>query len=152
MENNPYAPPQTVVEDPPAVSDGLARPTTVSASLNVIWGSIVLGIVGLIVKWATGQFPTAPAVLIVLVASVTMGPLVWLNIKMAARRNWARMTYIVLGIIGIPFVIFGSHQVVHENMFGKALFVVQWVLAFTACALLLSPSASRWFKSAKAPA
>jgi hypothetical protein len=150
LENNPYAPPRALVEDPLAVGESLARPTTVSASLNVIWGSIDLGIVGLIVNWTRGQVPHVPVAAVVFVASAAaaLAPLVWLAIKMKARRNWARVTYIVLEIVGIVFVSTQPERFGHLDMFNKSLFVVQSVLQFAAFALLLSPSAIRWFKPA----
>jgi hypothetical protein len=148
LENNPYAPPRALVEDPPAVGEDLARPTLVTASLNMLWATLVLGIVGLIAKWATGQMAHVSVVALIVVVAVTMAWQVWLTLKIGARRNWARMTYIVMWIGGILFLFIRPELVFHSDRLNESVFVLQTVLQVTACALLLSPSANRWFKSA----
>ena len=150
MENNPYAPPRALVEDPTAVGEDLARPTAVTASLNIIWASLVLGIVSLLVNWARGHVPHVPVAVVVYVvsAAAALAPWVWLAIKMKARRNWARVTYIVLEVVAVAVIFIQQQWFGHLDMVDKWLFVVQTVLQLTACGLLLSPSANRWFNSA----
>jgi hypothetical protein len=148
VDNNPYAPPRAIVEDKPAGADGLLRPPIVATAINMIWASLALGIGEMIVKLATVQIARVTLIAFLAGAAIGVLPQIWLNVKMAARRNWARVTYLVLEILGIAVVLAKPEQLTASPLISRAVFIVQTLLQLAACVLLLAPSASRWFKPA----
>ena len=83
---------------------------------------------------------------LIIIALAVFAPFAWLNAKIAGRRNWARITYIVLELLGVAFSSSQPERLLHSSLVEKGLFTVQTVMQLTAVALLLSPGARRWFK------
>jgi threonine/homoserine efflux transporter RhtA len=73
-------------------------------------------------------------------------PIVWLTWKIGARRNWARVTWIVVTVMGTLVVLSSPQRVTQLSLLGKANFMLQTGLQWATVALLLTPSARRWFK------
>jgi hypothetical protein len=147
--SNPYAPPGTIVADlPEAVVS--ARPGSVDWALRLLWVAFALAGVFMLFKPLTLASATA-AILVRIIALLFVTPFVWLTWKIAAGRNWARVTWIVITVMGTLVVLSAPRKVIQLSLPGKVNFMLQTGLQWTTVALLLSPSARRWFKSSIPP-
>ena len=149
--SNPYAPPGAIVADPQPEAAARVRPATVSLAVRLLWIGCALGVLFILFK----PLPLRPGVsasLVRLISLLFFVPFAWLNFKIAARRNWARITFVVLVIIGTSFYLIQPERVIRLSWLDKVNFTLQTGLQSTAVVLLLWPSARRWFKQSSSPA
>jgi 1,4-dihydroxy-2-naphthoate octaprenyltransferase len=123
----------------------------VTLAVNLVWISVGLGALFVVVKALTLPSPVSKAAVMVL-SLLFCVPVAWLNLKMAAQRNWARIGFIGLAIFGAATYLIHPEKVVHLGVFERANFTLQTGLQFISVALLLSRSAYRWFKPPSSPA
>jgi hypothetical protein len=139
------------VADPPLEAVAEGRPLQVTVAVYLVWIALGLGMLFVIVK----SF-TAPTLglkgLVLLFAILCFAPFVWLNLKLATRRNWARIAFVAVGILGTVPILIHPENVTRLRPFDKAHFTLQTCLQLTAVMLLLLPSARRWFKPPSSPA
>jgi hypothetical protein len=145
MERNPYAAPAAPVADP-SVPEPADRPPEVTRAVLLIWISIGLGILGLFI--APREMPFG-WVGIGIVALLTLAIWAWIITKIARGRNWARITYLVLIVLGYGSMAF-TWQVqiatLKASPLSAVLTVVEAVIAVYAIYLLFSGPASAWFR------
>ncbi len=113
--------------------------------MRLLWIACALGAVFILFK-PLALRPGAPALWVRLIALLFFVPFAWLTFKIAARRNWARITFVVLVIIGTTFYLSQPERMVRLSWLDKVNFTVQTGLQLTGVVLLLLPSARRWFK------
>ena len=99
MSENPYAPPASRVGDtaPPQAQE--TRPTQVVVAIRLAAVNYGLGLVGLIASWeyfsklqATGSMISSQL--------ISLALFVWIYYKIYVGRNWARITLLVLSVLG----------------------------------------------------
>ena len=90
-----YAPPQTVVEDTADVRRG-ERPRSVATAMKLLWASFALGIPS-----AVEGYLETPAWWFVVVTLLVTTFAVFLYVKLAAGRNWARIVLTALVVLSI---------------------------------------------------
>jgi len=77
--------------------------------------------------------------------------IMWFFIYMIGKgRNWARITFLVLFIIGIPFAILPLLQSLAANPISGLLGIGQTVIQVIALVFLFQKPSSAWFKEMKA--
>jgi hypothetical protein len=143
--SNPYAPPGAMVADPEPEAATHVRPATVSLAVRLLWIACTLGALFILLKPLTLR-PGTPVLLVRLISLLFIGPFVWLNFKIAARRNWARITFVVLVILGTLFYLIHPEKVIRLSWLDTVNFTLQTGLQLSAVVLLLLPSVRRWFK------
>lgn len=149
--SNPYAPPGAIVADPQPEAASQVRPATVSLAVRLLWIACALYVLFILFRPLTLR-PGVSASLVRLISLLFFAPFAWLNFKIAARRNWARITFVVLVIIGASFYSIQPERVIRLSWLDKVNFALQTGLQLTAVVLLLWPSARRWFKQPSSPA
>jgi hypothetical protein len=77
---------------------------------------------------------------------VVLAPWSWFVLKIAAGRNWARLTWIVITTLGTLRLLTSPEKVIRLDPLGRASFAIQTTLQLMVLVLLLSPRARRWFK------
>jgi hypothetical protein len=146
MDRNPYAPPVSPVADPTEVKG--ERPKEVTLAVRFLWLSVALGAVGMLMRQLK---PSAPAQMFewLIAAGVVFAIWAWIVTKIARGRNWARILFIVLAIVGLivaavslPFTI----QVYTAEPLTGILSLVQLILEAATLYLLLTAPARAWFK------
>lgn len=148
---NPYAPPGAIVADiaPGAVTS--ARPPAVRWALRLLWVAVAFGAV----FTALGPLPPTGSGMSALgvraIGLAVLAPWTWLVFKMAAGRNWARRTWIVITVLGTLMIVMTPQKLTRMSSFDLASFTLQTTLQLTACVLLLSSQARRWFKPRVSP-
>jgi hypothetical protein len=84
--------------------------------------------------------------------SISVLGILWFFIhKIWKGRDWARITFLVLYIIGIPFAVFTLLQPLMDRPFYGVLGIGQAVLQLVALVFLFQKSSSEWFKQMKVP-
>lgn len=147
MERNPYAPPASTVADPVEIRPD--RPKEVTLAVKLLWISFFLGLVGIFLQPALTNANRVAQWGILIVMAIMFGIWAWVISKIAKGRNWARITFLVVGIIGTVLNILFAPMVMpiyRGQPVGGAVALVNFVLEIYAIYLLLTASARTWFK------
>jgi hypothetical protein len=145
MSSNPYSPPKAPVADAqPDTAAVQQQPTAVSTAVSMLWLALVVSIISsaLRIKGATHQDAVNYG-LWLLIANAAMS--IWLNLKIAAGRNWARIVWMVWFLLGAAATV-ALFLTILKQYEWNTLARFQGLLQTTAFVLLLTPSAARWFK------
>jgi hypothetical protein len=70
--------------------------------------------------------------------------------KISAGKNWARLTFLILFLLGLPYFIPFAYQEFAANVFAGILSVAQLLLQIVAMVFLFLGPSNAWFKSQKA--
>ena len=103
MSRNPYAPPTASVADPPSVS--IPRPLEVTLAVRLQWLSFVLGFASGVMRESWNDRWVVAAVSIAIYAAIVA----WLIFKLGRGRNWARIVYTVLVLLGYVSIVTSWH-------------------------------------------
>lgn len=123
----------------------IQKPQTVGTAINLLWASLALGLVKALMDY-THLSATAPAASIFLVFAFTFSLLGFLIFKISTGKNWARITFIIMFVIGmLPTVSFVLGEFSRSPIVG-ALSVAQIGLQGYALFLLFSRPGSGWFR------
>src|ERR1700744_4542147 len=100
---NPYTPPTASVADPPEVS--IPRPRDVTLAVRLQWVSFVMGFASGLLHESWGGQPAEWIVALISIA-IYAAIIAWLIFKLSRGRNWARITYTVLSLLGYVSIAF----------------------------------------------
>jgi hypothetical protein len=145
--SNPYAPPQSAVADVEVHTDDDVRPKTVNIAVVLLWASAALGIISNVIRMFRGEFPpNVPQIVPILTFALSFAFASWFNIKIATRRNWARITWVVLFAVGLLILLAKPTILTRLSTMLIVLFSAQHLIAIATAVLLLTPTSNRWFK------
>lgn len=120
---------------------GLRRPEQVQHAVLLLYLTLGIGVVRSIMEVRGG--------LAIFVGFVTLG-LTWFFIHMISRgKNWARITYLVLFAIGLPFAILPLLHSLAVNPVSGLLGIAQTVMQAVAMVFLFQQASSDWFRYKK---
>lgn len=140
MTGNPYAPPKARVEDVLPLQAERSRPRQIVTAVQLAAMNYVLGIATIPLTWDYMSKFGSPAYIIAnQVFSLAL--LVWLYYKIYMGRNWARVTMLVMWLVGMLMGVgMMFSDVLPESpviarvqtfiSFGISL-VIQWLLFFS---------------------
>jgi len=120
-------------------------PPPVTLATYLLWASLGLGVIRFAFDWPMIE-RAAPAAFVLPVMAVTLGVLVWLIVMIMKRRNWARITFLVLFVIGTLMDGPGALDEVLTRPLPGLCGVAQILLQGVALFLLFRPPASTWFR------
>jgi hypothetical protein len=121
------------------------KPQPVVTAVNLLWASLAVGLVKMLMDFSN-LTAVAPAAFTNFILIFTFALIGFLIFKISAGRNWARITFLVLFIIGVlptlPIVLgeFSRSAVV------GALSVAQIGLQVYALILLFTQPGNSWFR------
>jgi uncharacterized membrane protein YbjE (DUF340 family) len=69
--------------------------------------------------------------------------------RISARRNWARIVWLVLVLFGLPFAIPANLQEVRRNVLSGTLSVIITILQLIGTYLLFTRNSNPWFRTRK---
>ena len=144
--SNPYQVTRTQVDDLAPAEDRGDKPNTVSAAVVMLWITLIIQLAGLVWIW---QFARHGPALIFIGMSVVSA--IWLFtaylVAMVEKgRNWARITYLVLFLLGLPFFATSISETVRVSSLAALSGIGQTVLQAVAVILVFSPPSRRWFR------
>ena len=145
MNHNPYTPPQAPVSDAAEVSQPAQKPKQVSMAAQMLWATLALGVINTALQWKYLMAVFSVEMLVV-TQLLTLGIAAWLTIKISAGRNWARITYLVLTIVGLPAILLQLPATFARAPVSGLVGGVQLVLQLYALYLIFFEPGRRWFR------
>ncbi len=129
-----------------------SRPEKVSTALNLLWIMVAIGVIVSIFYFSDslGRFNAAGGSLGGLIFTLWFIylVLVFLIWKIGQGRNWARITFLVLFIIGVPMTIY-DYLTAALNALEIVSGIVSMILQTVALVFLFQKPSSDWFNSVK---
>ena len=133
------------------------RPKNIILAIRLLWGSLALGALGVALSWdfAFSQtqmppdFPMDKNLFFLLIILFTYAIMSWVVLKISSGRNWARILWLIVFIIGIPISIPNLTTVYNQS---KVIFLISIInsgLQLIAVCFLFSKAGNVWFKAQK---
>lgn len=150
MNDNPYAPPKAVVADPVIDPAARNRPPEVTLAARLLWVALALGAFNAIVDSA--RLATAGSVSPYFVVGsvagslLVLGLLAWLTHRIAHGRNWARIVFLLMFVMGIPIFLLQLPAMFATSVFATAISAAISVLQMIALYLVFLGAGSHWFR------
>jgi len=140
-DDSRYSPPAAVVADPALPS----APKRVRAAVNLLWTSLALAVP--VCYLALARSPRPEYVIVELAIYVLWFAFVaFLNFRVLAGRNWARLLTFAFVLIGAYFVFFPPEDPSPPTVVESAINVICLVIECVAMWLLFTPPGAAWFK------
>ena len=124
------------------------RPGKVGQAVILLYATLAVGVVRMIVEGA--RLSAGSSVGFVMLNTVAVFAIIWFLIhKIGKGRNWARITFTVLFLIGVPFSVLPLVQSVAASPVSGMLGIAQAVIQAIALVLLFQKPSSHWFSEMK---
>lgn len=127
----------------------LPRPQCVSTAVLLIWVSMGIGLVRLLVIYSVlnRALPPVANLLVATVLIFVFAIIFFLNVLLSAGKNWARILFLILFILGlIPTVPMLLAEVVNKPLTGLVSLVQLALQGYATYSLFIHQS-SEWFRS-----
>jgi hypothetical protein len=129
----------------PQETPGIEKPTEVRTAIKLLYISLGIGIVSSILS-----FPRAGSTFSALFILVfTDALLIFIIIQISKGRNWARITFLVLCLLGLPLTVLILLQEFMTDSVMAGIIVIQTTLQFIVVLLLFRKDSTRWFMAKK---
>ena len=129
--------------------NAVQKPQPVATAVNLLWASMAVGLVKMLMEFSKLS-AAAPAAFTNFVLIFTFGLIAFLIFKISAGRNWARITFLVLFVIGmLPMLPIMLGEFSRAPVVG-ALSVAQVGLQGYALYLVFTQPGCVWFRKATA--
>ena len=124
------------------------RPHKVGTAVKLLYITLGIGVLRSVTEASMHAEATSPGFVMFVTFSV-LG-IMWLFVFMIGQgRNWARFTFLVLFIIGIPFSVLPLLQSLAAKPVSGLLGIVQIIIQIVALVFLFQKSSSDWFREMK---
>ena len=128
-----------------SAGDPRVRPDQVTAAVRLLIGSVALGMVTSALLWSH-LTSRASVGFVLTIQGVTTALLGWLIYKMWQGRNWARITFVVLTALGLPFYVSTLKEYFSVSSAAGCVSLVQTALQLVAFYLIFVGPGREWFK------
>ncbi|MGE5153411.1 MAG: hypothetical protein ACM3ST_05290 [Bdellovibrio bacteriovorus] len=122
------------------------RPRHVSHAVTLLYITLAVGLVRSIIE-ASALASLAGVQFVLFVTLFTFAAMAVLILLISQGRNWARVLYLILSIIGTPLSVIPLLNSIIHHPFSGVLGITQLILTITALFLLFQPKSSAWFRS-----
>ena len=138
MNDNPYAPPRSVVASVERRPVG-ERPARASLAVRLLYATIPLIAASLAYDFngLVGE--------VLVYAAYTLF-LVWLYVSIGRGRNWARVTFLILTVLSVLAMADHIPELRRDPVWHFVLDGVVMAVEFVAAFLLISGSSRLWFR------
>ena len=128
----------------------LERPRSVSWALVLLYATIGLGIVRcpLLFSSATADYPAS---YIIFIWTLSFAVYLLLVFLIGRGRGWARITYLVLFIMSIPYGVLPLFKSFSAHRASNFILVGQLTINVVAFVLLFQPANDAWFRRVSTP-
>ncbi len=141
-ENLPY-----YEEEIKRVQKQVEQPSKVGTAVTLLYATLGIGIIRSIIE--SSRYAEASSVGYVIYIMFSVFGLMWFLFYMIGKgRNWARITFLILFILGVPSSIFIIQSLTHNPISG-ILGIAQVVMQSVALVFLFQGGSSVWFKAMK---
>lgn len=126
----------------------ISRPKKVGTAVKLLYITLGIGVLRSIME-ASMQAQMASPAFVMFITFFVLG-IMWLFIYMIGKgRNWARITFLVLFIVGIPLFVPPLLQSLAVNPISGLLGIGQTVIQVIALVFLFQKPSSDWFREVK---
>jgi len=146
MNHNPYAPPKAVVADPVIDPAPFSRPHEVTLAARLLWVALALGALSFMVDSVRAASGGSLPLAAVVISLLTLGLLGWLTHKIAHGRNWARIVFLIMFVVGVPIFFLQLPAMLERSVFATAISVAISILQIVALYLVFIGVGARWFR------
>ena len=126
------------------------KPATVSRAIKLLYSTLAIGFLRSALEWSF-YIQIASIAFVVSVSLLTLAIFVWLISKIDKGRNWARITFLVLFLLGVPMSIQPLLQSFAHAPLSGVLGLSQAVIQAVCIFMLFGRSARPWFRSTAMP-
>jgi hypothetical protein len=126
----------------------LERPGAVTKAVQFLASAVVIGLLNSIftlVQRTSG----VPMLVVLIIVIAFFGLLFFLVIKISARKNWARIIWLILVICNAPFAIMAYPEAVRRSVIAGTLSIIIVILQLIGTALLFTKNSNLWFRTRK---
>ena len=127
-----------------------SRPPRVSTAVTLLYLTLGMGIIRSFLEVPRLLQVAPPGFglgFFLFVIIFTMAFLVFLTVMIGKGRNWARITYLVLTIVGLPLSVLPLYQSLTKTPISGIIGTAQLVLQTIALIFLFQRASSEWFRS-----
>jgi hypothetical protein len=123
------------------------KPAAVTKAVTLLYLTLVITVVLFFLNWSLyTQVDVGVVAFSLLFDLGLMGLLIY---KIDEGRNWARIAYLVIFIIGMPFYIRAMCKLFSFSMFGDLFSLLRAAMEIVALKFLFSREARPWFGAVK---
>lgn len=126
----------------------MSRPSTIGVALGLLWVGLAIGPIKLLFNWAylVSRSGVAVNVFIVGVGLAFYCFFIW---KIGEGKNWARIAFLVLFVLGVaPYIFILRSEFARSPLLGT-MSIVQAGIQAAALYLLFTSPGSEWFRQRK---
>ena len=134
--------------DPTIESATDSRPKVITTAIRILTLSIAIGLLMSLVRVAQ-QVSGAPLILAILIVSAFFGVFLFLVSRIWAGRNWARIVFLILVLIGLPFAIPNYIAELRKNVLSGSVSMLIVILQLLGTYLLFTKNSNTWFRARK---
>jgi hypothetical protein len=147
MNENRYAPPTARLDDPATPATAPAVAAALKLASRLLWVSLAIGLVNGALQW-TSLALGAPTNNMLGVLIFVFGLIGVLTYSIGRGRNWARIVFLVLAIIGLPSLV-QMPALFARAPVSAALSLLQTAIQLTAIYMVFFTSARHAFSRQK---
>jgi hypothetical protein len=137
--------PKTESTPPAAPAD---RPTVVTRAVWLLYLALLIGFIRAVVtvvRFARGL--GGPELFVAISFGVIFfGLYLFLVTKISVGRNWARIVYLILVLVGLPFAIPSYIGELKMSLLAGSIDFMILILQLAGTALLFTSNSNRWFR------
>ena len=122
-----------------------SKPDQVKTAVNLLYASLAIGVLNLILSLAA-IVEQSLVVFVIVVAVITISILFFLIVMISSGKNWARIVFLILYVIGLPGQVATVLQLMTAYSFISLTGTVQTILQLVAIVLLFQSASTAWFK------
>ena len=124
------------------------KPREVNWAISLFWASLAVGPIKMAVQW-TYLRSLGPTLFIALVLIITIAVLSFFVWKTDQGKNWARITFLVLFVFGLPFSLSLLRAEFSRSTVSGILSLLQVIMQGMGLWLLFTTPGRNWFKIVK---
>lgn len=125
------------------------RPAIISNALKLLYATLGIGVLRAVLEFQM-QVQQASLWFILFIWAVVFGLMWFLIHKIGSRRNWARITFLILFLVGIPLSILPLLQSLSATPVSGLIGILQIVGQVVALVMLFQGTSNVWFRKPKA--
>jgi hypothetical protein len=139
-----------IVETTSVENNSPTKPTQVKIAINLLYASLVVGVVIAVLGFTNLELGLIFIQLFTL--GIVFGALIFFIIMISAGKNWARILFLIMLLLGIlPFIFVVINDLeTTTSVFVPILRIVQTMMQVGAMVFLFQEPSNAWYKSQRA--
>src|SRR5688572_27887858 len=147
--NNPYQVTRAEVDDLAPAEERGEKPMTVSVAVVMLWLSLIIQLAGLVWAWQLFTWgPTVIRVLLIVMSAIWLF-LAYLVAMIERGVNWARITYLSLFVLSLPFFALSIFETLSGSPLAASSGIAQTLLQTIAVTLAFLRSSNPWYRGVR---